>query len=247
MTMKKLLLGAVLSMVYAGAVIAAPALKVATEPTFPPFEFIDVKTKKFVGYEMDLIQEVGKKIGMEIVMQPMGFDAIIPAIMGGTVDVGVAGMTITAERQKRVDFTTPDFVGGLAALVRAKDAGRIKDHKDIMGKQVCAQLGTTGMLKAQELSGKKPKTFNNVAEAMIELGNGGCEAVIADKPVAEYFMKESRQEKNFRVLPVQVTTENWGFAVQKGNKALLDKLNKALADLKADGTIAKIHKKWFGN
>ena len=177
----------------------------------------------------------------------MGFDAIIPALMTGTVDVGVSGMTITPERKKKVDFTVPVFKGGLVAVVRQKDAAAYKTPVAIKGKQVCAQLGTTGQLKAEQISGKKARTFNNAAEAMMELHNGGCDAVVADKPVIEYFLKESRQSRYFHELPTQLTTEDWGFAVKKGNKKVLNALNSALVSLQKDGTVAKIHKKWFNN
>ena len=229
---------------YTASALAAPTLRVGSETTFPPFEFVDVKTKQFVGYEIDLINAVGKKAGYNISVQSMGFDAIIPALMTGTVDVGVSGMTITPERKKKVDFTVPVFKGGLVAVVRQKDAAAYKTPAAIKGKQVCAQLGTTGQLKAEEISGKKARTFNNAAEAMMELRNGGCDAVVADKPVIEYFLKESRY---FHELPTQLTTEDWGFAVKKGNKKVLNALNSALVSLQKDGTVAKIHKKWFNN
>ena len=238
---------AVMASLYTASALAAPTLRVGSETTFPPFEFVDVKTKQFVGYEIDLINAVGKKAGYNISVQSMGFDAIIPALMTGTVDVGVSGMTITAERKKKVDFTVPVFKGGLVAVVRQKDAAAYKTPAAIKGKQVCAQLGTTGQLKAEEISGKKARTFNNAAEAMMELRNGGCDAVVADKPVIEYFLKESRQSRYFHELPTQLTTEDWGFAVKKGNKKVLNALNSALVSLQKDGTVAKIHKKWFNN
>ena len=187
---------AVMASLYTASALAAPTLRVGSETTFPPFEFVDVKTKQFVGYEIDLINAVGKKAGYNISVQSMGFDAIIPALMTGTVDVGVSGMTITPERKKKVDFTVPVFKGGLVAVVRQKDAAAYKTPAAIKGKQVCAQLGTTGQLKAEEISGKKARTFNNAAEAMMELRNGGCDAVVADKPVIEYFLKESRQSSD---------------------------------------------------
>ena len=236
---------AVMASLYTASALAAPTLRVGSETTFPPFEFVDVKTKQFVGYEIDLVNAVGKKAGYNISVQSMGFDAIIPALMTGTVDVGVSGMTITPERKKKV--TVPVFKGGLVAVVRQKDAAAYKTPAAIKGKQVCAQLGTTGQLKAEEISGKKARTFNNAAEAMMELRNGGCDAVVADKPVIEYFLKESRQSRYFHELPTQLTTEDWGFAVKKGNKKVLNALNSALVSLQKDGTVAKIHKKWFNN
>lgn len=108
-------------------------------------------------------------------------------------------------------------------------------------------MARPGQLKAEEISGKKARTFNNAAEAMMELRNGGCDAVVADKPVIEYFLKESRQSRYFHELPTQLTTEDWGFAVKKGNKKVLNALNSALVSLQKDGTVAKIHKKWFNN
>ena len=102
----------------AGAADARNTLRVGTEPTFAPFEFMDTKSREFVGYDIDLIRTVADKAGYDIEVVNMGFDALIPGLAAGTVDVVAAGVSITPERAERVDFTEPYYRVGLSMIVR---------------------------------------------------------------------------------------------------------------------------------
>ena len=127
--------------------IARDVLRVGTEPTFAPFEYLDSATKTYAGYDMDLIRAVADKAGYDVEIINMGFDALIPALSSGTIDVIAAGVSITEERAKRVDFTTPYYTTGLSILVRKTDAGTLKTMKDLEGKRIAVQIGTTGAEK----------------------------------------------------------------------------------------------------
>ena len=127
-------------------------LKVGTEPTFAPFEFQEKGSKEFVGFDMDLIRAIGKQLNMKVEVQNMGFDALIPALNAGNIDVAAAGMSITPDRQKAVDMSDPYYVSGLTIVVN-KDNNSIKGLKDLEGKGIAVQIGTTGADKAAKVKG----------------------------------------------------------------------------------------------
>ena len=171
----------------APAVQAPKVLKVGTEPTFAPFEFQKEGSKEFDGFDMDLIRAIGKQLNMKVEILNMGFDALIPAINAGNIDLAIAGMSITPDRQKAVDMSDPYYVSGLVVVV-GKDNTAVKSVNDLNNKGIAVQIGTTGAERAAKVPGAKVKNFNTNAEVFLELKNKGVEAVIIDKPVAEYFL-----------------------------------------------------------
>lgn len=225
---------------------AAELLRVGTEPTFAPFEFLDTKTKDYTGFDMDLIRAVGKKAGYDVEILNMGFDALIPALLTGNIDVVAAGVSITPERLKRVDFTTPYYTSGLSMLIQKSDAGKYKTFDDLKGARIAVQIGTTGADKAKDIEGAKVSSFNTTSEAFMDLMAKNSNAVVLDRPVLGYYLKNQPKAAAQLTIPSYIAdAEQFGFAVKKGNQALLDKLNKAYADLQASGEVEKIYKKWF--
>ena len=141
----------------AAAAQARDLLRVGTEPTFAPFEFLDTQTKDYTGFDMDLIRAVGQKAGFDVQILNMGFDALIPALMTGNVDVVAAGVSITPERQKRVDFTTPYYTSGLSMLIHRTDAEKFKTFDDLKNQRLAVQIGTTGADKAKGRCARPPR------------------------------------------------------------------------------------------
>lgn len=218
-------------------------LKVGTEPTFAPFEFQEKDSKEFAGFDMDLARALGKKMGMKVEIQNMGFDALIPALNSGNIDMVAAGMSITDERKKAVTFSDPYYTSGLTIVV-TKDNNEIKSLKDLEGKKIAVQIGTTGADKAAKVPGAKVTSFNTNAEVFLELENKGVDAVIIDKPVAAYYMTKEGKDKD-KMVGETMDAESYGFAFKKDSKLAAD-VNKALAELKKDGEYDKIYTKWFG-
>ncbi len=249
--MKNKLLAAVCAAVLVTGSFAAAAaeqLRVGTHPTFAPFEFMDSASRQYVGFDMDLIREIGKRTGLEVEIVNMGFDGLIPALMTGTIDIAVSGITITDERKKRVDFCEPYYEAGQSLMVRADEKDRYKTPADLEGKRIAVQIGTTGADVAKGIKGAEIKSFNTSAEAFMDLKMKGSDVVILDRPVIGYFLvKNPRAAKGLaQQSAVKFTSEYFGFAVKKGNKELVEKINKGLADLRKDGTYDKIYAKWFG-
>ena len=223
---------------------APKVLKVGTEPTFAPFEFQKEGSKEFDGFDMDLIRAIGKQLNLKVEILNMGFDALIPAINAGNIDLAIAGMSITPDRQKAVDMSDPYYVSGLVVVV-GKDNAAVKSVNDLGNKGIAVQIGTTGAERAAKVPGAKVKNFNTNAEVFLELKNKGVDAVIIDKPVAEYFLATGGGKDFAKIVGDTMEAESYGISLKK-NSPLTKEINKALLDLKKNGEYDKLYAKWFG-
>lgn len=223
---------------------APKVLRVGTEPTFAPFEFQKEGSKEFDGFDMDLIRAIGKQLNMKVEIMNMGFDALIPALNAGNIDVAAAGMSITPDRQKAVDMSDPYYVSGLVVVVN-KDNAEVKGINELNNKGIAVQIGTTGAEKAAKVPGAKVKNFNTNAEVFLELKNKGVDAVIIDKPVAEYYLAQGGGKDSAKIVGDTMEAESYGLSMKK-NSPLTKEINKALLDLKKNGEYDKLYTKWFG-
>lgn len=221
--------------------------KVGTEPTFPPFDTTD-EEQNIVGLDMDLIKAIGEDQGFEVTFENLTFDGLVPALKAGNIDIVAAGMNKDdPERQKQVDFSDAYYESKLMVAV-TEDNNTIKSVDDLTpDMKVAAQTGTTGATKTQELAdeGKIAEAviLDGLDTAMMQLLNGDVQAVINDKPVTEAYMK--KQPDKIKMVGEPLNAENYGFAVQKGNTELLEKINAGLANIKEDGTFDKLVDEWF--
>lgn len=223
---------------------AEKVLRVGTEPTFAPFEFQEEGSKDYTGFDMDLARAIGKQMGYKVEIVSMGFDALIPALNTGNIDAVAAGMSINEERKKAVDFSDPYYTSGLIVMVN-KDNTEVKSIKDLEGKRIAAQIGTTGEKSARSVANAKVTSFNTNTEAAMELKNKGVDAVINDSPVVGYYLAQGGNETAMTVGDI-MEAEQYAIAVKKGNDKLAADINKALAELKKNGEYDKLYKKWFG-
>ena len=225
---------------------AAKALIVGTEPTFPPFEMTDEKTGEIIGFDIELIKKIAEVQGFQVQIQSLGFDGLIPALQSGQIDIIASGMTITEERGKAVLFSEPYINAGLALAVLEKNEA-IKGVADLTDKVVGVQIGTTGALQAEELLAagqiKEIKTFNTIDIVMMELINGGVDAVINDLPVTVAYI--AKQPGQIKIVGEPLTSESYGFAVRLTDKELAAKINAGLAELKKNGFYDELTKKYF--
>lgn len=223
---------------------SAKVLKVGAETTFPPFEFQDEKTKEYVGFDMDIVKAIGKQMGYEVKIQSMGFDGLIPALEASQIDVIASAMTITEERAKKVAFSQPYYKSGLSIVVK-NDNTAIKSFKDLEGKRIAVQIGTTGGDEAKKIKDATVREFNSTSEAFLELKAGGVDAVVNDRPVNEYYLAQGGS-KDAKAVGELLNAEEYGIAMSKKNKELTDKVNKAFEEIKKNGEYEKIYVKWFG-
>lgn len=218
-------------------------LRVGAETTFPPFEFTE--GDKAVGFDIDLAEAVAKKIGYKFEFKSMGFDALIPALQSQNIDLIASGMTYTEERAKVVAFSKPYYEeGGFVVIVR-------NDNQDIMGvdglagKKVGAQIGNVSVEIAEKAKAGQVKSVDSTSQLFTELKTGTLDAVVLDNPVARYYLKQGA-DKDLKIVGTPVEGEPYVMATRKNDKELTDKVNKALDELKADGTYNKLVEKWFG-
>ncbi|MBE8994274.1 ABC transporter permease subunit [Microcystis aeruginosa] len=215
--------------------------RVATEATFPPFEF--QQGGQLTGFDIDLMRAIGKEADLNIDFRNLPFDGIIPALQARTVEAAISGMTITAERAQAISFSRPYFRAGLAIAVR-EDNKTIKNFQDLKGKKIAVQIGTTGALEATKIPGAVVSQFDSAALALQELINGRVEAVVNDKPVTLYAIKEAGL-RGVKVVGELLTEEFYGIALPK-NSPYLQLINDALGRVIESGQYDVIFQQWFG-
>lgn len=218
-------------------------LQVATDPTFPPFEF-QGNGGKLTGFSIDLMNAVAKAENFKINFRSLPFDGIIPALQGKTVDVAISSMTITEERVKTISFSRPYFKAGLAIAIR-KNNPDITNLESLKNKKVAVQIGTTGATKAQTIPGVKISSFDSAPLALQELSNGNVDAVINDAPVTLYAINTGNLQ-GIKVIEQLLTEEYYGIATAK-NSPYLKLINQGLSKIIENGIYQQIYQKWFNN
>lgn len=230
-----------------GSAATADTIRVGTHPTFAPFEFTDTEGQ-IIGFDLDIIKAIAKSNGDEVQIESMPFDGLIPSLLTGNLDAIISGMTITEERQKRVAFSEGYYDSVLSIIIKTDKADTYKTANDLKGQTICVQIGTTGHALADQLSPGKVKALNNEPDAILELSNGGCEAVINDRPVNLYYLNKAQLSTltEFVDPSFKEKVDKFGIAVRKDNQELVDKINAGLAKLEESGELDQIYVKWFG-
>jgi glutamine transport system substrate-binding protein len=227
------------------AALAQPAqaenLIVATDTAFVPFEFKD--GDKYVGFDIDMWDEIAKEIGVTYELQPMDFNGIIPALQTKQVDVALAGITIKPEREKVIDFSDGYYDSGFLLMVPADSA--IKSAGDLAGKILAVKTGTSATDYAKEnFKETELRQFPNIDNAYLELQTGRVDAAMHDTPNVLYYVATAGGGK-VKAVGEQMMAHQYGIAFPKGSE-LVSKVNAALANMKKDGRYNAIYKKWFG-
>ncbi|MBF2086721.1 basic amino acid ABC transporter substrate-binding protein [Thermoleptolyngbya sp. C42_A2020_037] len=216
-------------------------LKVALDPTFPPFQS-QTGAGQFEGFDIDLMNAVAEAGGFTMNMEGLPFDGIIPALQAGTIDATISTMTITKERAEVVDFSRPYFKAGLAIAVQDSNTD-ITGFDALGGKKISAQIGTTGEAEARKSGASEVRTFDSTPIALQELSNGNVDATISDAPAILYAIK-SGGVRGVKVVGELLTEEFYGIATPKGSPNL-EKINAGLQTIIANGKYKEIYQKWF--
>jgi ABC-type amino acid transport substrate-binding protein len=214
-------------------------LTVGSDIPYPPFE--QGKAGEYTGFDIELMEAIGEKIGRKAEFQDTSFETIFRDVAQGKFEAVVSAATITEEREKAVDFSNPYYLSEQAVLV--KEGSDVKSLEDLEGKTVAAQQGTTGLELAKEkLGGSEIRPFPEGPDAVNALKAGTVEGVIIDAPVAQNAVEKSGGVEIAEKVP---TEEEYGIAVAQGETELLDEINKGLEEVLDDGTYKKIYEKWF--
>ncbi|MYS89277.1 MULTISPECIES: transporter substrate-binding domain-containing protein [Streptomyces] len=223
--------------------VKAGKLTTCTHLPYPPFQSeIDGKVQ---GFDVSLIDLVAKDLGVQqdIVDQPFENFKTGGSLNAGQCDLAAAGMTITEERKKNVDFSDPYFNATQAVLVDKKSG--IGSFADLKGKKLGAQAQTTGEDYAKS-KGLDPVSFESSDAVLNGLRTGQVQAVVIDYPVVQGWLKDKANADAFKVVDNLDTGEQYGFTVKKGNTKLLAAINKAIKDAETDGTYKKLYEQWIG-
>ena len=221
-------------------------LRVGFESGYMPFEITD-KKGNFVGFDIDMAKEMAKAMGVKFVPVNTAWDGIIPALITKKFDIIMSGMTVTQERNLKINFADPYIIVGQTILINKKHKNKIKSYKDLNNSKyiVTSKLGTTGEQAVKRLIPKcKYKSFETEPEAALEVVNGKADAFVYDLPYCVVFNAEQGAGKLI-FLDEPFTFEPLAWAITKGDPDFMNWLNNFLRQVKNDGRYERIHNKWI--
>jgi len=218
-------------------------LVIGLDDSFPPMGF-KKDDGKLVGFDIDAAEELGKRLGIQIVWQPTAWDGVILSLDSKKFDCIWNGMTITKERAEKVLFTKPYIMDGQIAVVKADS--KLKGFDELGGKVVGVQKGSPALEAAKKLpkAASEVKEYDVNPKAFLDLDSGRLAAVVIDNVSGRYFVATTPGK--YKVLSGFITKEPFGIAFRRGEADLKDMVQKTIDQMVADGTMGKISKKWFG-
>ncbi|MBP1537931.1 MAG: basic amino acid ABC transporter substrate-binding protein [Ruminococcus sp.] len=218
------------------------SIKFGTNAEFPPFEYVVSKgvIGEFDGIDMAIAKQIGDDNNKEAKIENMEFDSLLVALDNGKIDAAIAGMTVTDERKEKVDFSEPYYNAKQVMIV--KEDSDISKAKDMQGKKIVVIQGYTGETCVKKL-GYSYQSFKKGTEAILELVNGKCDVVVIDSATADKYVKDN---KGLKIVEDndQFDNEEYAIAVKKGNKDLLDQINKSIKKMKENGKINELAAKY---
>ena len=220
-------------------------LIMSTNAAFPPYEMTD-DAGNFIGIDVEVAQAIADKLGLELVIDNMEFTAALEAAQNGKSDMVMAGVTVTEDRLMVMDFSD-SYATGIQVVI-VPNGSDITAIEDLEGKKIGTQMGTTGYIYASDspenggYGEDNVVAYDNGITAVQALLNGQIDAVIIDNAPAQAFVAEN---PGLKILEAEWVTENYAIGFAKGNTKLIEAVNKALAELIADGTVQKIVEKYI--
>jgi len=226
--------------------VTAGKLTMSTNASFPPYEMV-ADNGSFEGSDVEVAGAIAEKLGLELVVDDMGFDAALQAAQTGKSDMVMAGVTITEERKAVMDFSD-SYANGVQVVI-VKEDSPIQTVDDLANaNMIGCQMGTTGYIYCSDTPdnggyGEDHVTpYDDGAAAVQALMNGQVDAVVIDNMPAQEYVAAN---PGLKILDTEFANEDYAIGVAKGNTALLDAINGALAELKADGTLQSIVDKYI--
>ena len=227
--MKKLLIGLVGAAMICGCGQKDDSFRMITEATFPPYEFL--RGQEIVGIDVEICRAVATKLGRPFKAETVDFDSVIPAVISGKADLAAAGITVTEDRKKNVDFSIPYVKTGIVVIY--KKSNPFKNIEQLKGKKIGVQGGTTSETFVLEQLKQEPERSKSPAEAVAALKSGRVEFVIADIDPAKNCVKGEAD----LALSDFITSEEYAVAIRKGQPELLKTIDETITELKASGQL----------
>lgn len=213
-------------------------LVMATNAEFPPYEYHE--GDKIVGIDVEICQAIADEMGKKLVIEDMAFDSVITSVYTGKADLGAAGLTITEDRLKNINFSTP-YATAAQVIIVTEDSD-IASPDDLVGKKIGVQLGTTGDIYAEDIENAELERYNKGFEAVQALSQGKIDAVIIDNEPAKVYVS---QNDGLKIVDEAFTYEEYAIAIAKDNTALLNEVNAAISKLKESGKLDEIVDKYI--
>jgi polar amino acid transport system substrate-binding protein len=227
----------------AGAVEKEIMVTVASDATWPPMEMID-SNKHLVGFDIDYMNAIAKEAGFKVIIHNTAWDGIFAGLAAGKYDAVISSVTITDERKKSLDFSDPYINAGQVLVLPKAAKGSVLG--DMKGKKVGAQLGTTGAMEISKAKGVTLKTYDELGLAFADMAVGRIDGIVCDTPIAANFALQKAEYKGkFKIASKPFTEEVYGIAVKKGDKKLVDLINKGIKAVKAKGIDKQLEAKWL--
>lgn len=209
---------------------------VGTNAEYPPFEYVE--NGEIAGFDAEIIKEAAKRMEIEYKWLNTNFDGLIPALQTKKVDIVIAGMSVTPEREKAVNFSVPYLTSNVAIVTNSKNP--IKDMNDLSGKSYGVELGTTKEASARKIDGAEVVPFSSTTGALVALKSGKIDGMILDESVSSKYI-----EKNPELVLVGVMEgEPKAAAFNKDDKELMENFSKVLEEMITDGTVAELREKY---
>lgn len=209
---------------------------VGTNAEYPPFEYVE--NGEIAGFDAEIIKEAAKRMGIEYKWLNTNFDGLIPALQTKKVDIVIAGMSVTPEREKAVNFSIPYLTSNVAIVTNSKNP--IKDMNDLSGKSYGVELGTTKEVSARKIDGAEVVPFSSTTGALVALKSGKIDGMVLDESVSSKYI-----EKNPELVLVGVMEgEPKAAAFNKDDKELMENFSKVLEEMITDGTVAELREKY---
>ncbi|MFZ9973639.1 MAG: ABC transporter permease subunit [Vulcanococcus sp.] len=216
--------------------------RVGTDPTFPPFEYRNVQTDQITGFDIELMEAIGKQAGHPIEWVTLPFDGLIPALQARNVDAAISAMTITAERARAIDFSRPYFKAGQAIVVRDGEPD-FQSLDELKGRRIAVQIGTTGAIAANKVPDARVSNFDSTPLALQELVNGNADAVVSDVPGILYAIDQAKLT-GIHISGEHLSTEYYGIALPT-NSPLTASINQGINALIKSGRYGELYRRWF--
>ncbi len=222
-------------------------LKVCFDAGYMPFE-MKTKDGRFIGFDIDVGKQMARAMGVKFTPVNTAWDGIIPALQTGKCDIIMGGMTITAERNLKVNFADPYIVIGQSAIISPKLADTVKSYKDLNDPKytIATKLGTTGSEAAKRYIPKaKLDLYDTEIDAALQVSSGKADAFVYDFPYNAIYASQNKGKVDHLAQPF--TYEPLGWAIRQDDPNFLNFLNNYLRQIKGDGTYDRIYDKWFKN
>jgi polar amino acid transport system substrate-binding protein len=254
--MKKLVtlfMVAALAAVSAKAVLAADTLAdvkkkgvlvAGVKDSLPPFGYIDEKTRQIVGYDIDFVNAIAKKLGVKVELKPVTSASRMPQLQESHIDMIAATMTKNAERAKVIDFSLTYFFTGQKFITKK---GTVKSLKDLEGKRIGTAKGSTSEQNVKKaIPTSTVLSFDDYPQAFLALQQGKVSAVTTDEAILAGILAKAPNKAQFEIPNIQISDEPYGLGMRKDDKNFVDFVNKTLLEMEKNGEAAKIFDKWFG-